>query len=589
MTPERPVNCISTTDWPLCASVNAHGIIEEIDSAQGARAIRQMADVIKLAQALLSADRDAIRFVWLADDDQWRAVVIERNIAFEVIPTAKVTVRKFQPPFGVSVRELDVLTLIAAGLSNDALAGRLQRSSRTIAKHVENLFEKLGVYTRAGLASLAIEQGLLRFPTPGGSAGLSLGTAALEALIPIHPTPHSEFQVKRRLRPVYIGIPFTVEGRGAADSREMLNGAQLAMEEINARGGVLGREIELVTSSCDPSDTTSMVHALEYLVSQEVDGITSAYGPPAALLNNLLSDYGAPLLHSLTMDCVVEPVRQEPQRLGNLFQFNASDITYGVGLARFLKQIVAERLWYPSNRKVVVVQPFWPGLDLGMSALDSRLNEPGWDVEILSDLPRNNVDWGEVVKQLHSRQPSVIMLASFFLEDGIAFQRAFAQSPLPALVYMLYSPSVPDYAGKLGELGNDVVWATSAGIYPDQFGARFRQTYFNRFKQAAGLSQAGLGYDRVQMLVNSWARVGTSRRFSHVTEDLRRIVHRGVTGACYLGSPGQAGLSFPADTLDLSMSQAHLVYQVQNGQHTILSPAPFAVERFKTPWWFTSR
>lgn len=572
--------------WPLYASVDSQGRVEEIDSVQGAQALRQAPALVQLAQALLCSDKDAVSCIWIAPDGAWHAVSIGRRDALARLPIAEVSVCPLAAPAGISLRELDVLTLLAAGLGNDAIAERLTRSPRTIAKHVEHLFEKLQVWTRAGLASLAVEQGWQRFPTPGGPQGLPLRTAVLEGLIG-NPAQHCAKPARKlQRRPLYIGIPYSAEGRGSADSREMLNGARLAVEQINARGGVLGRELALVTAACDPSDTASMSQALEHLVGCEVDGFTSAYAQPAALLCNLLSEYGAPLLHSLTLNCAVEPVRQEPRRLGNLFQVNASDITYGVGLARFLQHIVAERLWRPANRRVVVVQPFWPGLDLGLSALEGRPGEQGWEVQVMADLPAVNVDWSQVLMRLHSQQPSVVVLASYFIEDGIAFQQAFARAPLPALVYMLYSPSVPDYGHELGALGDDVVWATSAGVYPDQMGESFRQRYRERFNQAPGLSQAGLGYDRVQMLANSWARVGNARRFSQVSEDLRQSVHRGVTGACYLGSPGQVGLSFPDDTLDLSMSHAHLVYQVQDGQQRILSPAPYALGRFRTPWWF---
>jgi branched-chain amino acid transport system substrate-binding protein len=349
---------VSPSQWSVSASVDLHGRVEETDSARGARQLRTLERVIQLARALLLSGKDAVRCIWVAEDSTWQAVKIERCDAYTTVPTAEVSLQKLEPTAGISLRELDVLTLLAAGLSNEVVAQRLGRSPRTVAKHVEHLFEKLQVWTRAGLASFAVDQGLLRFPTPGGCQGLALGSAVLEGLIDELDSQKVIPPVRLQRRPLYIGIPYSAEGRGSADSQEMLNGAQLAIEEINSRGGVLGRELALVTSSCDPSDTRSMSQALEQLVNCEVDGITSAYTHPQALLSDLLSDYGAPLLHSLTMECAVEPVRQEPLRLGNLFQVNASDITYGVGLARFLKQIIAEKLWAPSNRKIVIVQPF---------------------------------------------------------------------------------------------------------------------------------------------------------------------------------------------------------------------------------------
>ena len=53
-------------------------------------------------------------------------------------------------------RELEVLTLLACGLSNVDIAHRLSIARRTVATHVELVFAKLGVTTRAAAASLAL-------------------------------------------------------------------------------------------------------------------------------------------------------------------------------------------------------------------------------------------------------------------------------------------------------------------------------------------------------------------------------------------------------------------------------------------------
>jgi len=60
---------------------------------------------------------------------------------------------------GVTSREVDVLALIADGLSNKEAAGRLVISVRTVDKHVERLLMKAGT-NRAGLIDLATRTGL---------------------------------------------------------------------------------------------------------------------------------------------------------------------------------------------------------------------------------------------------------------------------------------------------------------------------------------------------------------------------------------------------------------------------------------------
>lgn len=52
-------------------------------------------------------------------------------------------------------RELEVLDLVAAGLTNHAIARRLYLSEKTVRNHVSNIFAKLGVSDRAAAVARA--------------------------------------------------------------------------------------------------------------------------------------------------------------------------------------------------------------------------------------------------------------------------------------------------------------------------------------------------------------------------------------------------------------------------------------------------
>jgi non-specific serine/threonine protein kinase len=63
--------------------------------------------------------------------------------------------------YGLTPREVDVLRLLTLGRSNPAIAEALFISTRTAQTHVQHVFDKLGVRTRAEAAAFAVEHGLL--------------------------------------------------------------------------------------------------------------------------------------------------------------------------------------------------------------------------------------------------------------------------------------------------------------------------------------------------------------------------------------------------------------------------------------------
>jgi DNA-binding NarL/FixJ family response regulator len=65
------------------------------------------------------------------------------------------------PAHGLSRRELEVLRLVAAGRTNRQIAASLVISEHTVARHVQNIFAKLGLSSRAGATAFAFEHDLV--------------------------------------------------------------------------------------------------------------------------------------------------------------------------------------------------------------------------------------------------------------------------------------------------------------------------------------------------------------------------------------------------------------------------------------------
>jgi len=65
------------------------------------------------------------------------------------------------PPSGLTARETTVLRLVATGRTNRAIAGDLGISEKTVARHVSNIFTKLGLSSRAAATAWAYEHDIV--------------------------------------------------------------------------------------------------------------------------------------------------------------------------------------------------------------------------------------------------------------------------------------------------------------------------------------------------------------------------------------------------------------------------------------------
>ena len=160
-----------------------------MDGVEAARLIREQLPTVKVIMLTVSeADDqvfDAIRFGahgYLLKDlrpeqlyDMIRSVMrnetplspaIAGRLLREIQTGATKRSSSPEPPQGppVTRRELEILQLVAEGLSNKEIGRRLSITEGTVKNHVHNALEKLGMENRIQAAAYIVRQGLGRRP-----------------------------------------------------------------------------------------------------------------------------------------------------------------------------------------------------------------------------------------------------------------------------------------------------------------------------------------------------------------------------------------------------------------------------------------
>jgi non-specific serine/threonine protein kinase len=91
--------------------------------------------------------------------DEGRGLRLDRALALGLDDNPEAP-RQAGPLAGLTRREREIATLVATGLTNREIAGKLYLSVRTIEVHVDHTLTKLGFRTRTQLAAWMHEQGL---------------------------------------------------------------------------------------------------------------------------------------------------------------------------------------------------------------------------------------------------------------------------------------------------------------------------------------------------------------------------------------------------------------------------------------------
>ena len=129
------------------------------EKAQVVRALKMGAYGIIAQEATSQRLFEGIRCImsgqyWIARDNVSDLVkALREDSSTEGIPQRR--------RFGVTPRELEIITLVVAGYSNPEIAQKFSISEQTVKHHVSNIFDKVGVSNRIELALFAVNHRLV--------------------------------------------------------------------------------------------------------------------------------------------------------------------------------------------------------------------------------------------------------------------------------------------------------------------------------------------------------------------------------------------------------------------------------------------
>ena len=274
---------------------------------------------------------------------------------------------------------------------------------------------------------------------------------------------------------IKIGCVLSTTGLLGPMGEDMMDGARLAVEEINAAGGVLGKQIELV----EEDDATEAAKCLDRVKKlAEIDGVKVLVGGMTSGAAMASGSYVADHEVLIVSPSATSPEIAAQEWTSWVFRTTPSDAFQG----RVLAQVVLDRGF---TRLATMVQenPYGVGLE---GALVEALEEAGWQGEHVVSIhyDQTKMDYRTELEQIKANNPDVV-LAVTYCEDGIIVFKQALEMGLDDIAWlgcdgnygpgMFEEPSAAEFMEKAIIAGTRA--AGPSGAVYDEFAAAYEAAF----------------------------------------------------------------------------------------------------------------
>ncbi len=329
--------------------------------------------------------------------------------------------------------------------------------------------------------------------------------------------------------PIKIGViaPFT--GKAATWGESIRNGITLAMERVNADGGVNGREVQVIFED-DQLDVKNSVSAFNKLVN--IDNVSAIIGPGG----------------SSNAKAVV-PLLQEKKVPAILTAVGVSDITQG--------NDYIFRIWPSEVQKAKAMSPALEKLGYKKVAVITTNNEspldmieqlklkvfPGLEIETVYEevVDRDTTDFRTVLAKVKSVDFDALFINLYAGQVGVGIKQAKEMGITEPMFSNILADSSKEL--ELAQGAMEGVWFPGSPVPSNNF----LEEYKNRFGIDSQLA-APSSYDALMFYVEAIKRVGTDRE--KIRQELYKIKnYEGAFGNISFDEEGDASLDIPLKTI----------------------------------------
>lgn len=402
--------------------------------------------------------------------------------------------------------------------------------------------------------------------------------------------------------PIPIGCMTGLSGWPAAEALETQRGFELAIEEINAMGGILGRPLEGHVIDTKNPNAEEVTGAANLLIDRHgVHAIVNGHNIGAQNAEyETIADAGIIYIHTNTLQSHEKLVEKDQDRYFGIFMGDPSEFWYGPGWLRLAAHLRDSGQWKPRNNKLALIAGSSDYSITVIKAAAETAAKFGWEVVMGPEIVKTpTTEWGPVLAKLREADPALLLHSHLAAGDIAQFMIQFQQNPTQTLIYFPWGPLQAAFREIGGESVKGVVGSTVMGLLQDQMGTDFQAKYDTRFGLDAGSTGSISGcvpygllhhYAVAAAVAGGTGEPGNVDQNRKVALALKSFPFRTVFGAIRYHPKFQSAIPYPdLEEKDPSLGMPHLFYQIQDHTQlpTLIAPVPYDAGKFMLPPWMS--
>jgi branched-chain amino acid transport system substrate-binding protein len=327
-----------------------------------------------------------------------------------------------------------------------------------------------------------------------------------------------------------LGVVASMTGPASTTGKDMWQSAQVAADEINAKGGVfiksLGRNatIQLVQGDDESTREGGQKAVTKMITDEKVDLLIGGFSSAVVTAHqSIVAEHGVPYIITGASSSTI--TRRTDIDTSMMFHHCPTTDDYGARTIRFVNETIRPainaKFSFPSDRRLrlaVIYQdsPYGKGV---LSAVNETITKEGLPIDIVASeaYKMGETDYRTILTSVKAKQPDVVYPAAFLNEQVPMMTQARRDVGLDTIFLAVECNDDPDFYKGLGQFGEASVIESRFSPYTVPKGpisanvTAFRNSYESRFGSFPGMMGAST-YEGVYIAAAAVGQAGTTEK-----------------------------------------------------------------------------